>query len=196
MSIGKVAPSPIGTAVPVQAAVESLSNPFDVALAQYVLGLMQISAVLVERQQQGLRAYVESAAAVPPSDQGACTREYQELIAAVRNRDADSIASSQAAYLDSLRKLQGAVVEGAGAAMEQYLSEVRNALEEARTECQTRYEAYVGDVSEAFRAVSAGSLDPAALAAIGQTLVAASAYASTSMQALEAVDARRTFGGT
>ena len=170
-------------------APESARGLSDAAIARYTLRLMEVNTALAERQQQALHSYLERAtqsapAALAESD----AKEYQELIRVVQSNDADRIAAAHAAYFASLRNLRERIGEDMRAALEDYYHEVRAAWEGAWADSQAAYLEYVQSISEAFAALPADGPDPAALAAIGQSVSTVAAYAGSVMQSLAALD--------
>lgn len=171
------------------AAPESARGLSDASITRYTLRLMEVNAALAERQQQALRSYLERATqAVPAALEESDAKEYQELVSAVQSDDADRIAAARAAYFESLRNLRERIGEDTRAALENYYQEVRAAWEGARADSQAAYLEYVRSISEAFAALPADAPDPAALAAIGQSVTTVAAYAGSVMQSLAALD--------
>jgi hypothetical protein len=161
----------------------SVRQPFNAAISRYSTRLARISAALAERQQQALRAYLESAddnARLNAKEANA--KEYQELISAIQSADADRIASAQTDYLNSVRTLQDAVFAGARTALDDFLSSARSAWDEARGECKSAYRDYVRDIAAAFGSAAGDALDPATLMSVGQGIIIAAAYAAMAGQ--------------
>lgn len=170
-------------------APESARGLSDASITRYTLRLMEVNAALAERQRQALYSYLERATQAVPAALGESdAKEYQELISAVQSNDADQIAAAQAAYFESLRNLRERIGEDTRAALEDYHREVRAAWEVAWADSQAAYLEYVQSISEAFAALPADAPDPAALAAIGQSVSTVAAYAGSVMQSLAALD--------
>jgi hypothetical protein len=160
---------------------QSAREFFDAALGQYLTKLVQVSNTLREHQQAAMRDYLEAASAAS-RNQGANSREYENLMAALRSQNADQIAAAHSAYLESLRKLETSVAEAAQSALNEYLAKIQSAWQEAQTESKAHCAAYIGEVKNVFLTTVSPDADSATLAAIGQNLITAAFYAAASME--------------
>jgi hypothetical protein len=151
---------------------------FHDAAAGYMTAVAQIGAGLHEKQRGALEALHQT-----PRD-GAQTSlnddiasSYRDLIDAIQRQDAERIKTIQSNYTSRVIAAYGEVEATQRNRQIEYLNALQNAWHSARTEMTAAFQAYLDAVKRGSASIPASGVDPAVVAAVGQSLVTIAGYA-------------------
>jgi hypothetical protein len=160
---------------------------FHDAAAEYMTALTQISSRLQEKQRSALEGLAQApsgpAQSVSPDD---VTNAYRDLLDAVQRQDGEKIKSIQAAYLTKVQTAYSEADTAARNRQTEYTNATQAAWQDAKTQANSAFQNYIGTLKSSFAKLPADGTDPAAVAAIGQSMAAVAAYALSAAQAMSA----------
>jgi hypothetical protein len=182
---------PVSAAEPVTAASSggeqtgSWPQGFHDAAAEYFTTLTQISSGMQEKQRSALDGLQQAPSATA---QGALpddlTSAYRDLLDAIQKQDAEKIKSIQSAYLARVQSAYSDAEASTRNRQTDYTNAVQSALQDAKGDLGAAFQNYINTLKSGFAKLPAGSADPAAVAAIGQSMAAVAGYAYFVAQAM------------
>jgi hypothetical protein len=151
---------------------------FDDAAAEYMAALIQISA----RLQEKLRTALEELYHTPREGAQSSLNEdvansYRDLNDAIQKQDVGRINSIQASYLSRVQAAYGEAEAIQRSRLTEYVNALQAAWQAAQTEIGMGFQTYLNSVKNNFAELPSGGVDPATVAAIGQSLVTMAGHA-------------------
>jgi hypothetical protein len=158
---------------------------FHDAAAEYFTTLTQISSGMQEKQRGALEGLQQAPAGTAqsalPDD---LTSAYRDLLDAIQKQDVEKIKSIQSAYLSRVQSAYSDAEASTRNRQTDYTNAVQSALQDAKGDLSAAFQNYINTLKSGFAKLPAGSADPAAVAAIGQSMAAVAGYAYFVAQAM------------
>jgi hypothetical protein len=158
---------------------------FHDAAAEYFTTLTQIGSGMQEKQRSALdglqQAPSATAQSASPDD---LTSAYRDLLDAIQKQDAEKIKSIQSTYLSRVQSAYSDAETTARNRQTEYTNSVQSAWQDAKGDLGSAFQNYINTLKSGFAQLPAGSADPAAVAAIGQSMAAVASYAHFVAQAM------------
>jgi hypothetical protein len=177
-----------GTTVPEQGT--GPLKGFHDAATEYAAALAQIGSRLQDKLHG---AAEELAQPAPQAAAGNATDElnsaYRDLVAACQTQDWEKVKSIQSAYLSRVQAQYGDAETAVKNRLTGYTGAVQAAWQDAKSESLSAFQKHIGAVKDSFANLSVENADPAALAAIAQSLAAVAGYAHVAAQTAAACTA-------
>jgi hypothetical protein len=156
---------------------------FHDAATEYAAALAQIGS----RLQDKLHGAAEDLQAAPQAPASSSATDelnsaYRDLVAACQAQDWEKVKSIQSAYLSRVQAQYGDAETAARSKLTGYADAVQAAWQDAKSESLSAFQKHVGAVKDSFANLSVEHADPAALAAIAQSLAAVAGYAHVAAQ--------------
>jgi hypothetical protein len=156
---------------------------FQDAATEYSTALGQVSARLQDRLQKAQDDLAHTAApAASSSANDELNGAYRDMLAACQGQDWEKVKSIQTAYLSRVQAQYADAEAAAKGKLGDYANAIRAAWQDAKAEALAAFQKHVGAVKDGFANLSIEHADPAALAAIAQSLAAVASYAHNAAQ--------------